>query len=111
MNSKEVWVVTVTGDYGPIVHVFADKADAQSYAGTIEYRDYDIGSFSVLAGPEAAKLIAAAEAALAELPPMCEYGEHRPDDMPGPGDRCKDCQRSITWIGPGPYDWATFEQS
>lgn len=27
------------------------------------------------------------------------------DDLPEPGDRCKDCGVPITWIGPGPYDW------
>jgi hypothetical protein len=29
----------------------------------------------------------------------------RPDDLPEPGDRCKDCGQSITWIGPSQYDW------
>lgn len=33
-------------------------------------------------------------------------GRHRPDDLPAPGDRCKDCGREITWDGPGPYDWS-----
>lgn len=32
--------------------------------------------------------------------------EHRPDDLPEPGDRCKYCGTDITWIGPGPYNWA-----
>jgi len=35
-----------------------------------------------------------------------EHCEHRPDDLPEPGDRCKDCGVAITWMGPGPYDWA-----
>lgn len=31
----------------------------------------------------------------------CKEGRHRPDDMPEPGDRCKDCGFAITWVGPG----------
>lgn len=30
----------------------------------------------------------------------------RPDDSPGPGDRCKECGDDITWVGPSPLiDW------
>lgn len=29
----------------------------------------------------------------------------RPDDDPTPGNRCKDCGRDITWLGPGMLDW------
>jgi hypothetical protein len=35
----------------------------------------------------------------------CELGQHRPDDDPEPGNRCKDCGNAITWRGPGPNDW------
>jgi len=31
--------------------------------------------------------------------------EARPDDLPEPGDRCKDCGEDITWMGPGWGDW------
>lgn len=32
--------------------------------------------------------------------------EIRPDDDPEPGDRCKECGRDITWLGPSPVtDW------
>ncbi len=45
-----------------------------------------------------------------EIPP-----EHdaRPDDLPEPGDRCKDCGENITWIGPGIGDWehSDFDES
>ncbi|TDC92373.1 hypothetical protein E1161_13455 [Saccharopolyspora aridisoli] len=39
--------------------------------------------------------------------PLCQSsgGAHRPDDMPDKGDRCKDCGRPITWLGPSMYDW------
>lgn len=30
---------------------------------------------------------------------------NRADDLPEPGDRCKDCGIEITWVGPGPNDW------
>ncbi len=34
----------------------------------------------------------------------------RPDDDPEPGDRCKECGRPITWIGPSPAtDWEHVE--
>ena len=29
----------------------------------------------------------------------------RPDDDPEPGDRCKDCGKDITWLGPSYNDW------
>lgn len=29
----------------------------------------------------------------------------RPDDLPEPGDRCKDCGEDITWRGPSHTDW------
>ncbi len=29
----------------------------------------------------------------------------RPDDDPAPGDRCKDCGREVTWLGPSMSDW------
>lgn len=29
----------------------------------------------------------------------------RPSDMPGAGERCKDCGMGVTWIGPGDGDW------
>ena len=29
----------------------------------------------------------------------------RPDDDPEPGDRCKDCGKEITWVGPSQVDW------
>lgn len=30
----------------------------------------------------------------------------RPDDMPEPGDRCRECGEDITWVGPDLYaDW------
>ena len=44
-----------------------------------------------------------------------EYDEEydhpaRPDDLPEPGDRCKDCGAAITWIGPDPAsDWGHAE--
>lgn len=31
--------------------------------------------------------------------------EARPDDDPEPGDRCKDCGETITWMGPSDRDW------
>jgi hypothetical protein len=31
--------------------------------------------------------------------------EPRPDDMPEPGNRCKDCGEDITWMGPSQHDW------
>lgn len=32
--------------------------------------------------------------------------EHRPDDLPEPGDRCKYCGIKLTWVGPSPItDW------
>lgn len=31
--------------------------------------------------------------------------EARPDDNPEPGDRCKVCGETVTWMGPGPADW------
>lgn len=36
----------------------------------------------------------------------CDDG-HRPDDMPEPGDRCKDCHHDLTWVGPelDPSGW------
>lgn len=34
-----------------------------------------------------------------------EECKHRPDDLPEPGDRCKDCGFAITWEGPGQNDW------
>lgn len=37
--------------------------------------------------------------------PRCATEGHRPDDDPEPGDRCKDCGRDLTWIGPGIHDW------
>lgn len=30
----------------------------------------------------------------------------RPDDDPSGEDRCKTCGASVTWMGPGPLDWA-----
>ncbi|GAA1940303.1 hypothetical protein GCM10009754_04320 [Amycolatopsis minnesotensis] len=30
---------------------------------------------------------------------------HRPDNVPEPGDRCKDCGAEIVWTGPGMHDW------
>lgn len=30
--------------------------------------------------------------------------DHRPDDMPEPGDRCKDCGWDLTWVGGN--EWA-----
>jgi hypothetical protein len=40
-------------------------------------------------------------------------GDHaaRPDDLPDEGDRCKDCGREITWIGPSDYDWEHAESA
>lgn len=35
-----------------------------------------------------------------------ERCEHRPDDLPEPGDRCKDCGVDLTWTGPGMGDYA-----
>lgn len=35
----------------------------------------------------------------------CADDQHRPDDMPEPGDRCEDCEHALTWRGPGLYDW------
>jgi hypothetical protein len=29
----------------------------------------------------------------------------RPDDLPEPGDRCKDCGEGVTWMGRGSGDW------
>jgi hypothetical protein len=29
----------------------------------------------------------------------------RPDDDPEPGDRCKECGQSVTWLGPNFTDW------
>lgn len=40
--------------------------------------------------------------------PPCTNG-HRPDDMPEPGDRCKDCGWSLSWEGPGAYDWIAVD--
>lgn len=37
-------------------------------------------------------------------PRPCMDG-HRPDDEPEPGDRCKDCGRFLTWVGPTHLDW------
>lgn len=31
--------------------------------------------------------------------------EPMPDDMPEPGDRCKECGEAVTWMGPSQYDW------
>lgn len=33
------------------------------------------------------------------------YHDARPDDDNEPGDRCKDCGRDVTWIGPSHTDW------
>lgn len=43
------------------------------------------------------------------LPPVCPDNRHRPDDLPEPGDRCKDCLRTLSWLGPGPYDWEAID--
>lgn len=49
------------------------------------------------------------------IDPLTEYDEQydhaaRPDDLPEPGDRCKDCGAAITWIGPDPAsDWGHAE--
>jgi hypothetical protein len=42
-----------------------------------------------------------------QLNEAAKGGEHpaRPDDDPEPGDRCKDCGRPITWLGPSQFDW------
>ena len=31
--------------------------------------------------------------------PPCQDGQHRPDDMPEPGDRCRRCGHALTWNG------------
>ena len=28
-----------------------------------------------------------------------------PDDLPEPGNRCRECGEDITWMGPSQYDW------
>jgi hypothetical protein len=35
----------------------------------------------------------------------------RPDDDPEPGDRCKDCGKDVTWIGPTHADWRHLDES
>ena len=38
--------------------------------------------------------------------PGREYDhDPKPDDMPEPGDRCRECGEPITWVGPSQYDW------
>lgn len=39
-----------------------------------------------------------------------EGNSHVPDDLPEEGDRCKYCGHSITWIGPGQYDWELADE-
>lgn len=39
----------------------------------------------------------------AEWIAQVEHCDHRPDDDPEPGDRCKDCGVRLTWIGGN--DW------
>lgn len=41
----------------------------------------------------------------------CDVTGHRPDDLPEPGDRCKECRRELTWVGPGIYDWELCDPS
>lgn len=35
---------------------------------------------------------------------VCDH-DARPDDDNEPGDRCKDCGRDVTWVGPSHTDW------
>jgi hypothetical protein len=53
-----------------------------------------------------------ADAELLPAAPLCERpgNTHRPGGDPAPGDRCKDCQRPLTWIGPEPSDWALTDE-
>ncbi|SDY02007.1 hypothetical protein SAMN05216215_1018156 [Saccharopolyspora shandongensis] len=39
-----------------------------------------------------------------------EGNSHVPDDLPEEGNRCKYCGLSITWIGPGRYDWELADE-
>lgn len=51
------------------------------------------------------ELLVPQDAQLEALRWIVDHCQHRPDDLPEPGDRCKDCGIAITWTGPGPYDW------
>lgn len=46
------------------------------------------------------------DAKIAALRYIVDHCEHtRADDLPEPGDRCKDCGIGLVWVGPGMNDW------
>lgn len=45
-----------------------------------------------------------AEAGVVVEPKTYDH-DARPDDLPEPGDRCKDCGAAVTWVGPSGNDW------
>lgn len=77
----------------------------QSYVSGVTYQVISQDDTHVTVQPppgEPGEPFAILKSQVTEVP---EPHKPRPDDDPEPGDRCKDCGKAVTWIGPSQYDW------